>query len=43
MIKLLMAEYYLGEDSPLICDENGNYTKPSKFRKRFYHIIKKVG
>ena len=35
MIKLLQAEYYFGEDTPLICDENGNYTKPSNFRKRF--------
>lgn len=40
MIKLLQAEYYFGEDSPLICDENGNYTKPSNFRKRFYRILK---
>ena len=42
MIKLLQAEYYSGEDSPLICDKNGNYTKPSNFRKRFYRIIKKL-
>lgn len=34
MIKLLQAEYYFREDTPLICDENGNYTKPSNFRKR---------
>ena len=34
MIKLLQAEYYFGEDTPLICDKNGNYTKPSNFRKR---------
>lgn len=43
MIKLLQAEYYFGEDSPLICDENGNYTKPSNFRKRFYRILKSAG
>ena len=24
---------------PLVCDENGNYTKPSNFRKRFYRIL----
>ena len=36
MIKLLREEYYFGEDSPLICDEHGNYTKPVNFRKRFY-------
>ena len=35
MIKLLREEYYFGEDSPLICDENGNFTKPVNFRKRF--------
>lgn len=34
MIKLLQAEYYFGEDTPLIYDKNGNYTKPSNFRKR---------
>lgn len=43
MIKLLQSEYYFGEDSPLICDENGNYTKPSNFRKRFYRILKSAG
>ena len=43
MIKLLQTEYYFGEDAPLICDENGNYTKPSNFRKRFYRILKGAG
>ena len=43
MIKLLQKEYYFGEDSPLICDEKGNYTKPSNFRKRFYRILKGAG
>lgn len=43
MIKLLQKEYYFGEDSPLICDEKGNYTKPSNFRKRFYRILKSAG
>ena len=39
MIKKLREEFYFGEDSPLVCDENGNYTKPSNFRKRFYRIL----
>jgi integrase len=39
MIKDLREEMYFGEDSPLIPDENGEFTKPSNFRKRFYHII----
>ena len=39
MIKFLREEYYFGEDSPLICDEHGNYTKPVNFRKRFYRIL----
>ena len=39
-IKELRAEYYFGEDSPLICDEHGNFTKPVNFRKRFYRILK---
>ena len=38
-IQKLRKEYYFGEDSPLICDENGNYTKPVNFRKRFYRIL----
>lgn len=43
MIRLLREEYYFGEDSPLICDKNGNYTKPVNFRKRFYRILKNAG
>ena len=39
-INELREEYYFGEDAPLICDENGNYTKPVNFRKRFYRILK---
>ncbi len=42
-IKELRAENYFGEDSPLICDENGNFTKPVNFRKRFYRILKDAG
>ena len=43
MIKLLREEYYFGEDSPMICDDHGNYTKPVNFRKRFYRILKDAG
>jgi len=43
MIKLLREEYYFGEDTPLICDEHGDYTKPVNFRKRFYRILKDAG
>ena len=42
-IKELRAEYYFGEDTPLICDENGGYTKPDNFRKRYYRILKSAG
>lgn len=40
MIEKLREEYYFGEDTPLVCDEKGNYTKPNNFRKRFYRILK---
>ena len=40
MIKDLRKESYYGEDSPLIPDENGNYTRPVNFRKRYYRILK---
>ncbi len=42
-INELRGEYYFGEDSPLICDEQGNYTKLVNFRKRFYRILKDAG
>ena len=42
-IKELRAEYYFGEDSPLICDEHGKFTKPVNFRKRFYRILDAAG
>lgn len=38
-----VKEFYFGEDSPLIPDENGNFTKPVNFRKRFYRILKTAG
>ncbi len=43
MIRLLREEYYFEEDTPLICDKHGNYTKPVNFRKRFYRILKDAG
>lgn len=43
MIKDLRKEMYFGEDTPLVCDENGDFTKPVNFRKRFYRILKAAG
>ena len=40
MILDLRKEFYFGEDSPLIPDENGNFTRPVNFRKRYYRILK---
>lgn len=39
----LRAERYFGEDSPLIPDENGSYTRPVNFRKRYYRILEAAG
>ena len=39
----LQAERYFGEDSPLIPDENGNFTRPVNFRKRYYRILEAAG
>lgn len=38
-IEDLRAERYFGEDTPLIPDENGGYTRPVNFRKRYYRIL----
>lgn len=43
MIHDLCNEMYFGEDSPLIPDENGNFTRPVNFRKRYYRILKAAG
>lgn len=43
MINDLRNEMYFGEDTPLVCDENGNFTQPVNFRKRFYRILKAAG
>ena len=39
----LRAERYFGEDSPLISDEHGDYTRPVNFRKRYYRILEAAG
>ena len=43
MILDLRNEFYFGEDSPLIPDENGDFTRPVNFRKRYYRILKAAG
>ena len=43
MIEQLRAEYYFGENSPLVCDENGNYTKPEVFRRRYHRLLEGAG
>lgn len=42
-IEDLRAERYFGEDTPLISDENGGYTRPVNFRKRYYRILEAAG
>ena len=39
----MRAEYYFGENSPLVCDENGNYTKPEVFRRRYHRLLESAG
>ena len=43
MIEELRKESYFGENSPLVADESGNYTRPVNFRKRYYRILKAAG
>ena len=43
MIEELRNEYYFGENTPLICDEHGNYTKPSVFRRRYHRLLEGAG
>ncbi len=43
MIKELREEYYFGEDSPLVCDENGGYTNPERFRRRYHRLLEGAG
>ncbi|MGN0538284.1 MAG: tyrosine-type recombinase/integrase [Candidatus Fimenecus sp.] len=39
----MRKEAYFGENTPLVCDENGDYTRPVNFRKRYYRILKAAG
>lgn len=43
MIEELRREAYFGENTPLVSDENGGYTRPVNFRKRYYRILKAAG
>jgi len=43
MIEELRREDYFGENTPLVCDENGGYTRPVNFRKRYYRILRAAG
>ena len=43
MIEELRQEFYFGEDSPLICDEHGKYTKPDVFRRRYHRLLEGAG
>lgn len=43
MIEGLRKEAYFGENTPLVADGNGEYTKPVNFRKRYYRILKAAG
>ena len=43
MIIALRQERYFGENTPLVCDENGGYTKPYSFRNKYYTILKNAG
>ena len=43
MIEDLRKEAYFGENTPLVADGNGDYTKPVNFRKRYYRILKAAG
>lgn len=40
MIESLRREAYFGENTPLVADGNGGYTRPVNFRKRYYRILK---
>lgn len=42
-VRDLRDESYFGENTPLVCDEKGDYTKPVNLRKRFYRILKAAG
>ena len=43
MVLELRKEFYFGEDTPLVCNENGGFTRPLNFRKRFYRVLQGAG
>ena len=43
MIEELRKEFYFGGDSPLVCDEHGNVTKPDVFRRRYHRLLEGAG
>ena len=43
MIHDLRKEFYFGEDTPLVCDANGDYANPTNLRKRLYRIEDAAG
>ena len=43
MIEELRGEFYFGEDSPLVCDENGGFTNPERFRRRYHRLLEGAG
>ena len=43
MIEQPRAEYCFGENSPLVCDEKGGYTKPEVFRRRYHRLLEGAG
>lgn len=43
MIEEIRKERYFGEDTPLVSDESGGFTKPVNLRKRYYRILKAAG
>ena len=43
MIQDLRKEAYFGENTPLVPDEHGDYTRPVNFRKRYYRILAAAG
>ena len=43
MIQDLRKEAYGGEDTPLVPDEHGDYSRPVNFRKRYYRILAAAG
>ncbi len=42
-IKDLRREFYFGKDTPLVCDQEGKYTRLVNFRKRYYTILENAG